>query len=98
MSSNPDETKTYSLMNDQTGECIATIDETGFDLWLAAQDLLDALIDRVGDLPPIHDGKCSVCGREYFGDDIPADGMCPADDCPDTIARGAIAKAKGGAA
>jgi hypothetical protein len=58
-------------------------------------DLLAALIDRNGDLPPVRDGVCSVCGREYFGNDIPEDGMCPSDDCPHTIARAAIAKARG---
>jgi hypothetical protein len=56
--------------------------------------LLAALIDCNGDLPPVQDGVCSVCGREYFGDDIPEDGMCPSDDCPHTIARAAIAKAR----
>jgi DNA-directed RNA polymerase subunit RPC12/RpoP len=57
--------------------------------------LLGALIDRNGDRPPVRDGMCFVCGREYFGDDIPQDGMCPSDDCPHTIARAAIAKARG---
>ena len=57
-------------------------------------ELLAALIDCNGDLPPVQDGICSVCGREYF-DDIPEDGMCPSDDCPHTIARAAIAKARG---
>jgi hypothetical protein len=57
--------------------------------------LFAALIDLKGDLPPVQDGVCSVCGREYFGDDIPEDGMCPSDDCPHTIARAAIAKAQG---
>ena len=58
-------------------------------------DLLAALIDCNGELPPVQDGVCSVCGREYFGDDIPEDGMCPSDDCPHTIARAAIARARG---
>ena len=59
-------------------------------------ELLAALIDCNGDLPPVQDGICSVCGREYSGEDIPEDGMCPSDDCPHTIARAAIAKARGG--
>jgi len=79
---------------------------TGFDsheakananLISAAPRLLAALIDRNGDLPPVQDGECRVCGREYFGDDIPVDGMCRSDDCPHTIARAAIAEARGDA-
>jgi len=58
-------------------------------------ELLVALIDCNGDIPPVQDGICTVCGREYFGDDIPEDGMCPSDDCPHTIGRAAIAKARG---
>jgi hypothetical protein len=60
----------------------------------ASPKLLAALIDRNGELPPVKDGNCRVCGREYFGDDIPDDGMCPSDDCPHTIARAAIAEAQ----
>lgn len=59
-------------------------------------ELLAALIGCNGDLPPVQDGVCCVCGREYFDDGIPEDGMCPSDDCPHTRARAAIAKAQGG--
>jgi hypothetical protein len=69
-------------------------DEETAILIAAAPKLLAALIDRNGDLPPVQNGECRVCGREYFGDDIPDDGMCPSDDCPHTIARAAIAEAQ----
>ena len=32
--------KTYTLINDQTGEAIETINADGFALWLAARELL----------------------------------------------------------
>ena len=35
--------KTYTLINDHTGETIETIDAQGFARWLAVDDLLEAL-------------------------------------------------------
>lgn len=37
--------KTYTLINDQTGETVETTDADGFTLWLAKQDMRDALLD-----------------------------------------------------
>ena len=63
----------------------------------AAPDLLEALVDLLGDGGDIaEDGMCFHCGRDYIAsDDAPPLVHCPAEDCAGTIARAAIAKAKG---
>lgn len=58
-------------------------------------ELLEALIDLLGDLPSIQFGICQHCGRSYDKEDIWA-GDCPAEDCVSFKARVALAKAKGG--
>ena len=60
----------------------------------AAPKLLAALRNLLGDLPPVRAGVCHCCGRDYRGEDPVPDGECPSDDCPDTIARAAIAEAE----
>ena len=60
----------------------------------AAQDLLDALKDLLGDRHDVQNGQCIRCGRDYRVDIH--SGECPSDDCPAYGARVAIAKATGG--
>jgi hypothetical protein len=60
----------------------------------AAPKLLAALRNLLGDLPPVRAGVCHCCGRDYRGEDPVPDGECSSDDCPDTIARAAIAEAE----
>jgi hypothetical protein len=59
----------------------------------AVPELLEALIDLLGDRPSVQGGICQHCGRDYIGDMI--EGDCPSDDCPSFKARAAIAKATG---
>jgi hypothetical protein len=63
----------------------------------AAGDMLEALVDLLGDQPDVQGGICQHCGRDYLrsGHDDMLTGDCPADDCPAYGARAAIAKARG---
>ncbi len=59
----------------------------------AAPDLLAAVKDLLGQNQAVQNGVCQWCGRDY-GDD-PAEGDCPAEDCPSTMAWAAVFKAEG---
>lgn len=69
-------------MQDDTTNYRKQIDET-------TRELLDALIDLLGDLPSVQGGECAHCGREYHDIEY---GDCPSDDCPSFKARAEIAR------
>jgi hypothetical protein len=56
----------------------------------AGPQLLEALVDLLGDLPGVQHGQCVHCGRQYH--DI-EHGDCQSDDCPSFAARAAIDQA-----
>ena len=57
-------------------------------------ELLEALIDLLGDKPDIQNGQCIRCGRDYRAYPEDEGENCPSDDCPAYKAHAAIAKAE----
>lgn len=62
----------------------------------SAPDLLEALVDLLGDVPDIdRQQQCIRCGRSYTGyPDIQPGQNCPSNNCPGHAARAALAKAE----
>jgi hypothetical protein len=63
----------------------------------AAPELLEALIDLLGDQPSVQHGQCLHCERDYrdTNPDFEIEtGDCLSGDCPSYKARAAIAKAR----
>jgi hypothetical protein len=82
----------FAVYDESGNELLHLLDEPA-RLRDAAPELLEALVDLLGDLPSVQHGRCAHCGREYG--DIER-GACPSEDCPSFTASAAIAKAKGG--
>jgi len=57
-----------------------------------APELLESLIDLVGERDIGAAGHCHKCGRQYLDEDDEDLVLCPADDCAANMARAVIAR------
>jgi hypothetical protein len=79
----------FAAYDDSGNELLRVLDDQA-RLREAAPQLVEALIDLLGDRPSVQRGECIRCGRQYHDIEY---GDCPSDDCPSFHARAALAAA-----